>query len=376
MRDYFEEIEDQHLAPYAVKSRYSKGRKYAEEESYNRTRFHRDRDRIIHAKAFRRLKYKTQVFIEGSGDYFRSRLTHSLEVAQISRHLARLLRVNEDLAESIALAHDLGHTPFGHSGEDALNLLMKNDGGFEHNFQSKRIVEKLENRYPSFPGLNLNFEITEGLIKHATPWDNPKESKGSPSLEAQIVNVADEIAYNNHDLDDGLYANYLSEEKLNSELSLWRQANEAIQEKFSHLDTPKRVNRIISQLISWQIQDVFETTRSRLKENNIKSVSEIYQMEKPLVSFSLEMKKKSQKLRKYLFKNLYAHPTILEMNLNGKKVIRQLFEIYNSNPSHLPAHTLSEFLKKEKKSRVIADYIAGMTDNFAKEELLRIKNKH
>lgn len=368
IRIEFEEREIVTLAQYAVKSRFSHGRQYQEEESPNRTCFQRDRDRIIHAKAFRRLKHKTQVFVAAQSDHYRSRLTHTLEVAQISRHLARLLYCNEDLSEAIALAHDLGHTPFGHSGERELNDLMRHFGGFEHNRQSRRIVDELELKYPMFPGLNLTLEVREGLIKHETPWDKTRPQKSITTLEAQIVNVADEIAYNNHDLDDGLRSGILEESELESQLVLWREAKAHICSRYSNLSATNLTTLINSYLIAHQIEDVYQTTQENIAKTPITSVEDIQKITEPIVTFSTKMKEKNQELRRYLFDRFYSHYQVYRMNKKGQIIIRKLFEAFMNDICLLPLEYQEKIKSGQKKERVCCDYIAGMTDTFAMKE--------
>ncbi|MFC1753111.1 deoxyguanosinetriphosphate triphosphohydrolase [Thermoproteota archaeon] len=369
MRSYFEELELRQLAPYAVKSRFSKGREYPEPDSPTRTLFQRDRDRIVHSKSFRRLKHKTQVFIVTVSDHYRSRLTHTLEVAQISRHLARLLRLNEDLAEAVSLAHDLGHTPFGHSGEQELNRLMSAYGGFEHNLQSRRVVDQLEQKYPDFPGLNLSFEVREGLIKHQTPWDKPNNYQHYTTLEAQVVNVSDEIAYNNHDLDDGLSSGILNESELSKKVTLWKEVKDNIQKKYTNLSKSQLKTLINSYLISAQIENVMNTTIAGLKKCNLKNLDDLQVYSDPLVSFSEEMKEKNNELRAYLFNEFYAHYHIYRMNKKGQLIIRGLFNAFNDDTLLLPDTYQHQIKAGASKERVICDYIACMTDIFAQKEL-------
>ncbi len=366
---YFEEIECRLLASYAVKSKFSKGRIHSEPPSSSRTCFQRDRDRIIHSKAFRRLKHKTQVFVATEADHYRSRLTHTLEVAQISRHLARLLRVNEDLAEGIALAHDLGHTPFGHAGERTLNDLMKPHGGFEHNLQSLRVVNELEEIYPGFNGLNLSLELRDGLLKHKTPWDHPNSnSPAFRSLEAEICNLSDEIAYNNHDLDDGLRSGLLTESLLETDISLWKDAKAYIDKTYTNLSERRRKTVINSYLIGAQVDDVFTQTLKNIKETGIETVEDIQKLSNKVVSFSVEMQEKNAQLRQYLFKNFYFHPDVYRMNKKGQKMIQYLFEAFLADPYLLPQRYQEKIKMSESKPRVICDYIAGMTDGFAMRE--------
>ena len=317
-----------------------------------RTPFQLDRDRILHSRAWRRMEGKTQVFVVGYGDHYRNRMTHSLEVAQISRDLARWLGLNEDLAESIALAHDLGHTPFGHAGEHALHECLVAQGlEFEHNEQSRRTVEELEMVYPNFPGLNLSLEVIEGLMKHHTSWDNP-EGGGSirPSLEAQIVNLADEIAYQNHDIDDGLRSELFSEKDL-QEVSLWEQAREEVTYKYSDiLDEKIRRARIVSHMMSLMIKDVHEETKRRLAKHNIQNLADVYSCQEPLVDFSEEMRGHNAQLKNFLMNRLYFHPEVSALSEHGQKIIRALYRHY---------------LEQGMEPVVLRDYLAGMTDRFA-----------
>ncbi len=362
MRDYFENLEEQCLEAFAVKSKLSKGRTYKEDQSLTRTCFQRDRDRIIHSKSFRRLKDKTQVFVSTSSDHIRTRLTHSIEVSQISRHLARLLKVNEDLAECIALAHDLGHTPFGHSGEEELDLLLQKKNGFEHNLHSLKIVEELENKYPLFPGLNLSYEVKEGLKKHS------KENEKFNSLEADLTNIADEIAYNNHDLEDGLHSSLIKIKDLNN-VTLWKTANKVIEKKYSNLEPHQQIHLITSQLISNLIIDVFNNTKKNIQKSNIRSLDDLQKKSKKIVCFSPDIQKLNVELREFLHKHLYKNPFILDMNQTGKSIINGLFKYYMKNFNTLP----KEYRQKKEgnsnylmtKEDIVANYIAGMTDRFA-----------
>ena len=369
MRHYFESIEDQFLADYAVKSNSSIGRSFNEPESETRTCFQRDRDRIVHSKAFRRLKLKTQVFIAGQSDHYRSRLTHTIEVAQISRHIARMLRLNEDLAECIALAHDLGHTPFGHSGEYELDALMKDYGGFEHNAQSFRIVTEIEKKYPQFRGLNLSHEVKEGLIKHSTPWDNPKtESKQFVSLEAQVVNIADEIAYNNHDIDDGLTSNILDEDHLDEAVEIWIDTKNNIKKQYSDLKKHELKHLINSEIISTLVKDVVVQSKQNIELYNIKTLSDVQNQQQQIVSFSPDILEKNNQLRSYLYKNFYCHHEIYRMNKKGQMIIRDLFNELSKDIKLLPQDYQDRHSENESNQRLVADYIAGMTDNYAVKE--------
>lgn len=366
MRQYLEELEEKSIAPYAIKSNKSKGREFNEPLCQLRTCFQRDRDRIIHAKSFRRLKHKTQVFLSSYSDHARSRLTHSIEVSQISRHIARLMKVNEDLAECIALAHDLGHPPFGHSGERALNLLMSNHGGFEHNKQSVRIITHLEKKYPAFPGLNLSFEVVEGLKKHQAHANNAATKKVFTSIESQIVNLADEIAYNNHDIDDGLTESLLNESDLDQHVTLWREAKIAVKSQYTNLTPQFQQHLINSFLISNQIINTFQFSQSQIHHHGLSSPEEIQCLAKPLVAFSPEMREKNKELRQFLFRYFYKHPQIFEMNIMGESIINKLFNHYiHANLDDVqPTTTLTQAVSK---ARSICDYIAGMTDSYAEK---------
>lgn len=372
MRDYFEELEIQTLSPLALKSRFSKGRRFEEPHSGNRTCFQRDRDRIIHSKAFRRLKHKTQVFVASESDHYRSRLTHSLEVAQISRHMGRLLKLNEDVCEAIALAHDLGHTPFGHAGEKTLSELMRDFGGFEHNLQSLRIVDDLETKYPQFPGLNLSFEIREGLHKHSSPWDHPEGADHFVSLEAQVCNLGDEISYNNHDLDDGLRSGILDLELLVADVTLWREAKALVQAQYSNLSDGDLKYLINSYLISSQIEDVVRTTEAEVSRSGIDTMDDLQQATTHLVRFSPEMRDKATELREYLFDQFYTHPHVYRMNQKGQHMIRCLFGAFSEDMKLLPTRYQDMIGGERSTERVIADYIAGMTDTFAEKEYSQI----
>lgn len=356
------------LAPYAMCSRDTRGRVHPEEEDKYRSAFQRDRDRIIHSAAFRRLEYKTQVFVNHEGDYYRTRLTHTLEVSQIARSIARLLRLNEDLTEAISLAHDLGHTPFGHSGEETLKELMKDNGGFEHNWQGLRVVEKLETRYPDFDGLNLSFEVREGIIKHFTPYDQLENlpSANFPTLEAQVVNLADEIAYTNHDLDDGLTAGMISEEELRK-IPLWDEMRRKVIKKSVGTKKERERYQIIRALINLQIIDLVKETEKRIKEVNISSPQQIGALSFPLVSFSPLMVEKNKQLKDFLARNLYRHWRVIRMAKKAHRIISELFHSYLAEPDQLPPEARKR-INSETLHRVICDYIAGMTDRFALDE--------
>jgi len=367
----YENIEKDILAPYAQLSSASLGRKYDEKPCPFRPCYYRDVGRIVHSTGFRLLEYKTQVFVNHEGDYYRTRLTHSLEVAQISRGLARILQLNEDLAETIALAHDLGHTPFGHPGETAMNEIMKDNGGFEHNIQSYRVVTELEDRYPDFKGLNLSYEVLEGILKHVTDYDKPTPIKdfkyvGYPTLEAQIVNSADQIAFMNHDLDDGIHWGMLSVESL-KDVPLWEETYREVQKALPHATSRIQRCKTISSLINKLITDLQAETKKRIQDVNIKTLDDVRQKGKNIVSFSDKMKKKTKEAKDFLFKNVYRHPQVVEMADRAGQIINDLYNKYLENPELLPEKFYKRF-KEEGSSRHISDYIAGMTDRFALQE--------
>lgn len=376
-RQEYERREAEVLAPYAMRSMRSRGRVHPEEPCPYRACFQRDRDRIIHCEAFRRLEYKTQVFVNHEGDYYRTRLTHTLEVAQISRGLARTLGLNEDLAEAIALAHDLGHTPFGHRGETALNELMADHGGFEHNRQSYRVVTLLERRYPDFNGLNLSHEVLEGLLKHSSEYDSP-DLKGitasdprSPSLEAQVVNVADEIAYMNHDLDDGLESGMLSYEALDG-VKLWRDTASKVRSE--HPDVTNKILKYnaISRLIHLLVMDLQAETKLRLESNGIGSVDDVAKTDDPVVAFSDGMIPATKELKGFLFANLYRHYRVERMADKSNRILTALFKTYLDNPKVLPPSLERAIREEGDAPRKICDYMAGMTDRFALGEYAKL----
>ncbi len=366
----FEKREDL-LAPYAQKSKHSKGRRHKEGEHSYRSCYQRDRDRIIYSTAFRKLEYKTQVFVNHEGDYYRTRLTHTLEVAQIAKSIARALRLNEDLVEAIALAHDLGHTPFGHSGEDSLHELMKDYGGFDHNTHGLRVVDYLEERYPEFPGLNLTYEVREGIIKHSTAYDLPRpiipfESTASPLLEIQVVDVADEIAYDNHDLDDGIMSKLIREEDLNH-LPVWAKKDKEIRKAYPHIKDEVRRYQIIRSIINEQVTDILTQTESSIKRHKIRRLQDVLKLPVRIVSFSKEVKTARKPMREFLQKNLYQHYRVVRMSNKASRFITALFNVYLDKPEQLPPTTLAR-IKKEDKHQVVCDYIAGMTDRYALDE--------
>lgn len=364
-----ESIEEKTLAPYGVRSKETKGRAYADDEPEYRTVFQRDRDRILHTSAFRRLEYKTQVFINYEGDYYRTRLTHTLEVAQIGRTIARALGANEDLIEAICLAHDLGHSPFGHSGETALSRLMRDHGGFDHNKQSLRIVTKLERRFPEFPGLNLTWEVLEGIVKHESEYDTADASDYNPELrghlEAQIANVADELAYTAHDLDDGLRSGMISISMLDG-IPLWEIMSESIGWRGSILDELTR-HRLIRRLIGMEVSDLIKTTNQRLLESNVKSAQDLQLLPFNVIAFSEDMHRRNRELKDFLYSNLYRHYRVVRMAVKAERILADLFKNYQTEPSMLPNH-VQEMIEVNGLERTICDYIAGMTDRFAVDE--------
>jgi len=374
-RKDIEDREDKILAPYAMHSRETRGRIYKEKESEFRSCYQRDRDRIIHSTAFRRLEYKTQVFVNHEGDYYRTRLTHTLEVSQIARSIAREMRLNEDLVEAIALAHDIGHPPFGHAGEEALSILMENNGGFNHNMQGLRVVDVLEERYPTFPGLNLTWEVREGINKHTTMFDKPAriielEPGLSPTLETQVVDVADEIAYDNHDIDDGLKAGLLDKKDI-SKLELWKEAVRDIKKGYNDLPAKIQVYQIIRLLIDRQIKDLVKTSERRIRDTGIRDVSDVRKYPEKLISFSKEMQTKRKELREFLIKNLYRNYRVTRMANKAKRFITELFNIYLEKPEQLlPSDQIK--IKQDGLQRVICDYIAGMTDRYALDEYKKL----
>ncbi|MFH1594177.1 MAG: deoxyguanosinetriphosphate triphosphohydrolase [Candidatus Omnitrophota bacterium] len=359
------------LASFATKSGETGGRVYKEKEHEYRTAYHRDKDRIIYSSAFRRLEYKTQVFVNHEGDHYRTRLTHTLEVVQIAKTIARALRLNSELVEAIALAHDLGHTPFGHSGEDSLGELMKEHGGFDHNSQGLRVVDILEEIYPNFPGINLSYEVREGIIKHSTPFDKPRpyipfEIKGSPSLEVQVVDIADEIAYDNHDLDDGLASNMISEKGL-VDIDLWKRVCRIVKDRYPNITRKLLRTQAISALINMQVTDLIKNTERKIAKFNIKTPLDVRNFPERLVIFTGEMTDARKPLREFLVNDLYHNYRVIRMAKKAHRFIRDLFEAYAENPEQLPS-SQSARLKTENKYRVVCDYIAGMTDRYALDE--------
>ena len=382
------------LAPYACHPDQSRGRRFSQAPAPTRTEYQRDRDRIVHSSAFRRLVYKTQVFLNHEGDLFRTRLTHSLEVAQLGRSIARTLRLNEDLVEAIALAHDLGHTPFGHAGQDALNDCMRAFGGFEHNLQSLRVVDELEARYPEFDGLNLTFETREGILKHCSRRHaqaiEQLEPMGvghrflartQPSLEAQLCNLADEIAYNAHDIDDGVRSGLITLEQL-QEVPLFDQFRQQVLTEFAFLSDVAQGRRLlyesIRRMLSTQVYDVISATEAAIAQEKPTSVSDV-RLAPPLVQFNATMKQQSQVLKAFLLSQLYRHPQVMDMTGQAQEVVRELFAQYMAAPHEMGAGVLarseaggSDSDSDASRARRVADYIAGMTDRFAGREYERL----
>jgi dGTPase len=374
-RQELEQIERQILASYAQFSGDTRGRVFSEPPPEWRTQYQRDRDRVIHSRAFRRLEYKTQVFLNGTADHLRTRLTHTIEVAAISRNIASALKLNSDLAETIALAHDLGHSPFGHKGETVLARLMKNHGGFEHNQHSLRIVEELEQKYPNFPGLNLAWEVREGLAKHQTAYDHPEQRKDfaakNSSLEAQIANLADEITYYSHDLDDGLDSNLLSEKKLTANVRVWAHAAKLVKKEFGNLPDESRRYFTIRTIIDMQIRDVVENSERLIQKAGVKSADDVRRCAKPLIQHSAARHKLNLELRRYLYKNLYYNPIVHEPNMRAVKMLEELFNYFLKHPKKI-GESAQKRVKKIGLHRAVCDYLAGMTDRYVMLEYQRI----
>ena len=372
-RKDLEEFEDQFLAPYAIRSKYTKGRMVLEAEPSHRTAFQRDRDRIIHTTAFRRLEYKTQVFINHEGDYYRTRLTHTLEVAQIGRSIARGLAANEDLTETICLSHDLGHPPFGHSGERVLNQLMLNHGGFEHNKQTYRIVTYLEKRYADFNGLNLTWEVLEGIVKHESEYDQADAKAFDPDLrghlEAQICNLADELAYTAHDLDDGLRSGMIDTGMLDG-IELWEIISHPYRWNGNQIDDLSR-HQIIRELIGYLVTDVINATEKKLLESQVKSVDELQRLAYNVLCFSDQTQQRIRVLKDFLFANLYRHYRVQRMAVKADQLLTDIFNAYQCEPTILPLHVQAH-IEEQGLEKTICDYIAGMTDRFAIEEYQKL----
>ncbi|MBU1125181.1 MAG: deoxyguanosinetriphosphate triphosphohydrolase [Candidatus Omnitrophica bacterium] len=369
------ELENKLLAPFAMKSFNTRDRVHKEKEHPYRSAYQRDRDRIVHAAAFRRLEYKTQVFVIHEGDYYRTRLTHTIEVAQIARTIAAALRLNVDLTEAIALAHDLGHTPFGHSGEDALNDLMDKFGGFNHNLQGLRVVDYLEERYPDFPGLNLTWEVREGIVKHSTAFDvcgtvNDLAPEEMPTLETQVVDIADEIAYDNHDLDDGLTSGLIKESDLQN-LPLWEKVYKRITLHQTSLTPEKRKYQIIRSLIDLQVTDLIQQTEHTIRTLKFKSYKDVKTHDKKVVGFSKKILSLRSPLREFLMEKLYHHYRVIRMSNKAKRFIQELFKVYNEKPDQLPPEAKKR-VAQDGVRRVICDYIAGMTDRYCLDEYKKL----
>lgn len=368
-RKLLQDIEEKFLAPYAAISSATRGREHEENSHAYRTEYQRDRERIIHSRAFRRLEYKTQVFINHEGDHYRTRLTHTIEVAQIARAISRAMRLNEDLAESIALAHDLGHTPFGHVGEKELNRLLEGYGGFEHNRQSLRVVEVLEKRYADFDGLNLTWETREGIIKHSGTYDRPESNsfvpEEQPSLEAQIIDNADEIAYNNHDLDDGMASGILAYDEV-KKLEIWRMAVEIYGRPLPEA-RKTAVMEIIRTIINLLVSDLIDCTEKKLEEKKINSYMGVKKAGDRVAGFSESVSRANEELKRFLRHNLYQNYLVTRVSLKSQRVISDLFSIYTEHPDTLPGRYRDE-IDKHGIIRTVTDFIAGMTDRYALEE--------
>jgi dGTPase len=371
-RPELEEQERVFLAPWAQKSGESAGRPHPERRHPHRTEYQRDRARIIHSRAFRRLEYKTQVFLNGTGDHLRTRLTHTFEVANITRTIARVLALNEDLAEAIALAHDLGHPPFGHSGEETLNELMREHGGFDHNAQSLRIVDIIESRYPKFAGLNLSHEVREGLQKHARFYCAASDDRvhPQPSLEAQLANLADEITYYSHDLDDGLDFQLLDPEQLEG-LAVWRETEAEVREHFPRLKGTALHGYVIRCMIDRQVADVIKTSAARIEKAKIECADAARSHPVPLIAYSKDLLRGNQQLRRFLYKNLYFHPRVAGANQRACELLRDVFSSYLKNP-RLLGKASARRVKQDGLHRTVCDYISGMTDRYLLDEHARL----
>jgi dGTPase len=370
-REQLESREETTLAACAAKAGRSRGRRHAEPEHAYRTAFQRDRDRVVHSTAFRRLQYKTQVFVNHEGDYYRTRLTHSMETAQIARSVARALALNEDLCEVLALAHDLGHTPFGHSGQDALHECMKAHGGFEHNLQSLRVVEVLETRYPAFAGLNLTWETRESMRKHTVHPQFPVEGEYEPSwqtlLENQVVDIADSVAYDAHDLDDGLKAGLIDDVQL-AGVELWR---EAMVHASPEATGEQKHKQAVRWIIDTEVTDLVTTTERAIARLRLASLDDVRRCRERAAGFSPDMEKRKRQLQRFLFDNMYRHHRVVVMSEKAKRFVRELFEAYCSNVDQLPPR-FRDWSREVGPHRAVADYIAGMTDRYAQDEYRRL----
>ena len=374
-RSDLEQRERHALARYAQFSAETRGREHQEPPPEWRTNYQRDRDRVIHSRAFRRLEYKTQVFLNGTGDHYRTRLTHTIEVAAISRNISRALGLNEDLAETIALAHDLGHSPFGHKGEAVLDRLMKKHGGFEHNHHSLRIVQEIEQKYPAFPGLNLTWEVREGLLKHHTAYDRPigrgPHAAKNAGLEAQVANLSDEIAYYSHDLDDGLEAGLLNEADLLKDVPIWAEAAKCVRKEFGELSDECRRYYTIRCIIDEQVKDVVNTSEGLVSKARIQSADDARRHPRPLIGYSAPRKKLNVQLRKYLYQNFYYHPIVHKPNVDAIEMMQELFNYLLQHPREL-GDLSRKRIKHIGLHRAVCDYIAGMTDTYLIKEHNRI----
>ena len=372
-RHDFEDREIRELAPWAAKSAESRGRVHPEPEHQYRTVYQRDRDRVVHSTAFRRLEYKTQVFLTHEGDFFRTRLTHTIEVAQIARTLARALNLNEDLTEAIALAHDLGHTPFGHSGEEALRDLMKDHGGFEHNRHGVRIIDYLEHPYPQFRGLNLTYEVRECMAKHATRYDQPTHDGfdgGPPPLEGQVVEIADSIAYDSHDLDDAIAMGIATTADLR-DMAIFRQAAADFERNLADLSDDQRIRRIAKLLIDLMVTDVLATSEKAIRDAGVQSVADVRAAGGRLIRISEGLEPKVRELERFLMDRVYRHYRVARMMTKAKRFIREIFKAYQDNPDQLPP-TYRARAEQEGLECAIRDYVAGMTDRYAQDEYQRL----
>ena len=370
--------EEMHLAPYALRARDTRGRRYPEQEHAFRSPYQRDRDRIIHSRAFRRLEYKTQVFVNHEGDHFRTRLTHSIEVSQVSRTVASALGLNTMVAEALSLSHDLGHTPFGHLGEEVLHHLMRDHGGFNHNRQSLRIVEALEDRYPDFPGLNLTYEIREGIAKHSGSCDprfapeyadyHPEEL---PPLEAQMIDLCDEIAYQHHDVDDGIDSGLLDPRRLADDVPIWGEAYREATGRYPQAAPRQQVTAALRKMIDTLVTDLVETTRAAIVASGVDSIEQIRRHPKTLIALSPGAAKKNHDLKRYLHQHLYRHHRIESMKDKARRTMIALFERYREQPTLLPEEHQARIAALGPE-RVICDYVAGMTDRYALDEHRRL----
>ncbi|MDD3765057.1 MAG: deoxyguanosinetriphosphate triphosphohydrolase [Nevskiales bacterium] len=373
------------LAPYAADDRKARGRRTPEPSAGHRSEYQRDRDRIIHSAAFRRLEYKTQVFVNHEGDLFRTRLTHSVEVAQIARTIARSLRLHEDLCEAISLAHDLGHTPFGHAGQDALNHCMRPYGGFEHNAQSLRVVDELEDKYAEFRGLNLMFDTREGILKHCSAA-RARElgeigerflQRTQPSLEAQLTNRADEIAYNNHDIDDGLRARLLTLDQLR-EVDLFRRHHDEVVDRYGQIHPKQQRHETIRRIINTLVTDLLGASQAALTQTGVDSIEAVRTLDKPLINFSPQIQTENEQLKRFLREHLYRHHQVYRMMVKAKRVVHELFDAFMQDPRLMPPDFFTAARRYEAdlgeigRARAVADYVAGMTDRYALDEHERL----